>query len=323
MSETMLPELFISRLREILHQDACEACLESFHGQRVPSFRVNTLKAEIAEVIQQLSSLGLDVNKVEWAENAFWVPTDQREKLTNSDVAEQGHIYIQSLSSMMPPLLLNPLPGERILDIAAAPGSKTLQMAAMMENEGWISAVEIVKSRFFRLKDNIQRQGAEIVHTYLMDGSRVWKKCPEQFDRILVDAPCSSESRFQSADPATYQFWSEKKIKEQAKKQGKLLFSAIQSLKPGGELVYSTCSFAPEENETTVDKALKTFGDAIEILPIELPFEGWQQGMTKWRKKSFHPDLVKCRRILPSDTMEGFFLCKLRKKRSTILSDRR
>lgn len=318
MTTLALPELFISRLQQILPTSSIDAALRSFTVERDISFRINTLKAGQKEVIEQLEALGLKLHAVNWLEEVYTIAPEQRTLLTNSAAANEGLIYIQGLSSMLPALFLEPQPNERILDIAAAPGSKTLQMCNMMNNLGWISAVEIVKSRFFKLKDNLQRQGAQIVHTYLMDGSRVWKKCPEQFDRVLVDAPCSSESRFSTCDPESYQYWSEKKIKEQAKKQGKLLFSAIQSLKPGGVLVYSTCSFAPEENEVTVSKALKTFGDAIEILPLNLPIDNWQPGLSRWGKKEFPDELKHCRRIVPNQQMEGFFLCKIAKKHSTI-----
>ena len=123
-------------------------------------------------------------------------------------------------------------PEESVLDLAA--GGKTLQMACMMNNQGALSAVEPVKNRFFKLKANLEQQGASFVKTYLTDGRTVGGKCPERFDRVLLDAPCSSESRFTQLNPDSWSHWSIKKVKEVARKQKKLLMSALYSLKPGG-----------------------------------------------------------------------------------------
>ena len=151
------------------------------------------------------------------------------------------------------------------------------------------------------------------MQTYLKDGARVWRQCPEQFDRVLLDAPCSSEGKFRADAPKTWAYWSEKKIAEMNRKQRKLLYSAVRCLKPGGVLVYSTCTFAPEENEEVVDRALVQFGDALDVDDIELPFDNTVPGLAQWRGKTFDQRLRRARRIVPQDGMEGFFVCRLRK----------
>ncbi len=317
MSET-LPERFLARLREIIPPQNWPQVLASFGSVRRVSFRVNTLRSSVTDALAGLAAEGIEAEAETGFDNAFSVAADDKTALTRSRVYLDEDLYVQGLSSMLPPLLLAPRPGEKILDLAAAPGSKTTQLAALMENEGWISAVEVNKGRFHKLKDNLSRQEVRIAHTYLKDGSRVWRHVAEQFDRVLIDAPCSSEARFNMADPESYRYWSEKKIREMARKQGKLLFSAIQCLKPGGVLLYSTCSFAPEENELIVARAMKTFGDAVELLEVDLPFDNWQPGLTTWQNKKLANEISHCRRILPNERMEGFFLCLLHKRRSTL-----
>lgn len=314
----MLPPDFIDRLAMLLSTSEFQTVLEATRTPRVTSFRINTLKAERADVLDQLQSAGLDVHPLPWYPDGFWVAPESRQTLLDSPAYRQQGIYIQNQASMIPPLVLDPQPGERLLDLAAAPGSKTLQMTCMMAQEGEIAAVDSVKSRFFRLRENLRSQGATEVRTFLKDGRGVWKHRPEYFDRVLLDAPCSSEGRFHLNEPDSYAYWSLRKIKEMEKKQRRLLISAVHALRPGGTLVYSTCSLAPEENEGVVTYVLKKFGDALEVLPIELKIVEMIAPATIWQGKVFDPSIQHARRILPSKWMEGFFVCKIRKAAPTV-----
>ena len=148
---------------------------------------------------------------------------------------------------MLATLVLDPQPGEDVLDLAAASGGKTLHIAAKMRNEGKLSAVGPVRGQSFKLQTNLKRYGSEITRTYMTNGRTVGKKTPERFDRVLLDAPCSDESRIHQDDPESWQHWKLRKIKEQARKQYGLIRSASAALKPGGTLLYCTCSFAPEK----------------------------------------------------------------------------
>jgi len=314
-----LPDAFQQRLQQLFDEPVREKILAGFEAQRLTSFRINTLLAERDAVLDELRRDGLQPRVIDWPAEAYCVSLDERRKLTQSDACTSGRLYIQNPASMLPPLLLDPQPGEKILDLCAAPGSKTLQMAAMMENVGWISAVEAVKERFFRLRANLERHGAAIVHTYHVhtyhrDGTKVWRYVPEEFDRVLLDAPCSSEGQFSAADPETYRFWSPRKTHEMAKKQKKLLFSTLHCLKPGGTLVYSTCTLAPEENEGIIDWFLGKFRGEVEILDLPIHHPALLPGFSSLRGKPLDKEVIKAVRILPDHLLEGFFACLLRKR---------
>ncbi len=307
-----LPSEFVERFKAIYPDDA-DGLLPLFDAPKPLSFRINPLKIDPEEALRRLKEAGFLPKSVDWYDLAFTLPPEDRDRLVRSPLFERGEIYIQSLSSMLAPLALQPRPGEAVLDLAAAPGGKTLMMAALMRNEGLLSAVEPGRDRFFRLKANLDRGGVTIAKCYMTDGRGVGRKTPERFDKVMLDAPCSTEAKFRSFDPETTRYWSLKKVKEMAKLQTRLLFSAYQALKPGGTLLYATCSFAPEENEAVVDKLLKKEPNAA-VKPLNLPIDNQTPGLTTWGKKRFDKNLAQCVRVLPNQVMEGFFLAKIVKE---------
>lgn len=308
-----LPDAFLERLSQIVPAEQLPQTLASFSADKPTCCRINTLKCSPAQARDTLSQAGFSLDPVPWLDEAFFIPTDQRRPLTEHPLYRDGALYIQSLSSMTAVMALDPQPGEENLDLCAAPGGKTLFMAARMHNQGRLAAVEAVKPRFFRLKANLQQQGASVVHTYLADGRSIGRKVPARFDRIMLDAPCSSEARMREDDPESYQYWSPKKVLEMARKQKGLIESAWQALKPGGVMLYCTCSFAPEENEAIVQHLLKQHPDAAIIEPIQLPIGNQMTGLDQWAGKPFDASLHQAVRILPSATMDGFFMCRIRK----------
>lgn len=321
MSVNQLPEAFLTRLPAIVPEPCLSAVTASFERPPPTCFRVNTLNADIAQVLAELRGEGIDAAPVPWRRDSFVVADSARQALTRSAAFVRGRLYIQNLSSIFAAQALGAAPGEEVLDLAAAPGGKTLLLAAAMENRGRIAAVEAVKSRFFRLRNNIDLYGAAIVDCYLKDGRQVGRQVPERFDRVMLDAPCSSEARFYTADPASYKYWSEKKIREMQRKQKQLLHSALLALKPGGTLVYSTCSFAPEENELVLNRQLRKWGDQLQVVELQPPFGNCQPGLSEWRGKRLDARLERAVRILPGGAMEGFFLCVLKKLKSHFYSD--
>lgn len=309
-----IPALFLERLRRIVPEDRFEAVLRTFSEPAAASFRVNTLRAGRDEVVAELRGEGLSLHEVDWMAEAFWVEPEERARLLETAAYREGRIYVQNLSSMVPPLVLDPRPGERVLDLTAAPGSKTLQIACQMEQEGEIAAVELVRSRFFKMRANLEAQGAHAVRTFMRNGETVWRHRPDYFDRVLLDAPCSTEGRFHESDPASYAFWGPKKIDEMARKQRRLLFSAVRSLQPGGVLVYSTCAFAPEENEAVLDAMLRKFDGELTVEPLGLELDNMIPPLPEWQGTSFSPALAPARRVLPTRTMEGFFVARLSRR---------
>jgi 16S rRNA (cytosine1407-C5)-methyltransferase len=242
----------------------------------------------------------------------FTLPHQERPALMAHPAVEAGSVYPTNPSSIVAARALSVRPGQEVLDLAAAPGGKTLQLAAAMENRGRIAAVEAVKGRFHRMRANLGRCGVTMAEFYLADGRTIGRKVPERFDRVLLDSPCSSESRIRLDDPASYQHWSTRKTKEMVRKQRGLIRSAYLALKPGGELIYCTCAFSAEENELIVDYLLRRESGA-ELLEPEIAAANAIQGLTSWQEKSLDARLARCRRILPDDLFDGFFLARIRK----------
>jgi tRNA (cytosine49-C5)-methyltransferase len=314
-----LPAKFLERLAVIAGSSLFPSIRKTFNDRHT-TFRVNTIRAQRAEVQSALRQLGFHVTHVPWSADAFVLQNKSKRELTDTQMYKDGKIYIQGLASMIPPLVLDPQPGEAVLDLTAAPGSKTSQIAAMMNRRGELVANELNKVRFFRLQHNMDMLGvpddgeAWTFTLRMEDGSVLSKEYPEYFDRILVDAPCSGESRFIEGVPKTYGYWNEKKIKRLAYRQHKLLMAAWTALKQGGVLVYSTCTFAPEENEARVSKVKERLGDACVVEPISLGGLKKMPCHTAWKGKTYHPDVLRCLRVLPAKDIEGFFVARMRKR---------
>ncbi len=239
-----------------------------------------------------------------------------------------GYYYVQELASMLPVLVLEPKENELILDLCAAPGSKTTQIASIINNTGTIIANEISLGRIRILASNTERCGVTNTIISKKDAISLCKNLkkqgelkkiegkgtlvPYQFDKILLDAPCSGEGTLRSTI-RTYKMWNINSIKKFSKIQKNMIKSAFEILKPNGILVYSTCTHAPEENEEVVDFILKEFQDSIKIEPIKLPIPT-RQGITKWQEKEYLKDVQLACRVYPHvANTEGFFLAKFTK----------
>ena len=244
-----LPSEFMSRLKEIIPQDNLTKVLESFHIGKNVGIRCNSLSQDPEKSLQQLDQIHIPFKKISWNQHTYTIPAEYKSQLSHHDLTNLGHIAIQNLSSIWAVLALDPKPHEDILDLTAAPGSKTALIAECMQNTGNISACEKSKNRFYKLNNYLKQLNIKNCKTYLKDSRLVWKHCAERFDRVLCDVPCSSESRFQLDDPDSYHYWSLRKIKQLSHTQKGLLESAYRCLKPGGVLVYSTCTFAPEKTK--------------------------------------------------------------------------
>ncbi len=277
------------------------------------SIRVNTLKIDPERLIKRLEGRGLKLEPVSWHE-WFYVAKDQDSAKRVGKTLEHvlGYYYVQELVSALPPLVLNPEPGEVILDLAAAPGSKTTQMAQMMENKGTIIANDVDLSRISALKSNIDRLGITNVAITQIDARRFYSN--RKFHKILLDAPCSSEGTIRK-NPWSPPKISLNEIKRLSKLQKAMIRNAYHLLEKGGVLVYSVCTFSPEECEEVVDFAIKL---GFEPEKVEVPLKT-VPGIRKWvdeKGKEYEYDMgvTKAVRLYPhvNDT-GGMFIAKLRK----------
>lgn len=308
-----LPEIFKERLYEIYPAYLADRILKSFEYRKNTTFRINLIKAKREEVLRELKKEGFILQNVNFYPDAFILKNKSLRELAETRVYREGKIYVQNLSSMLPPLILSPQAGENILDLASAPGSKTTQLACLLENKAKIVAVEKIKPRYYKLLANLQHQGVCNTEVLLEDGIKVWRRYPEFFDKVLLDAPCSSEARFFISNPRTFMYWKIRKVKECAKKQKGLLLSGLRALKVGAILVYSTCTFSPEENEMVLNWLLKRVGDRVRIEPISLKIKNILPALRGWRGRNFPEQISNAIRIIPDENMEGFFIAKIRK----------
>lgn len=284
-----------------------EGILRGMGSRRLTTLRVNTLRSSPREIERFLREAGVKFRKVPWCAEAFILVEHRERDVQAWDVYQDGRIYLQSLSSMVPALALEPRPGECVLDIAAAPGSKTTQMAALMENSGSILAVELNAVRAERLRYNVALQGCRIVEVRTGRGEKIAAEMPESFDRVLLDVPCSGEGRFLVGDPASSRGWSVRAVTECARLQRKLMAAGARALKPGGVLVYSTCTLNLEENERIIQWARETLPLETEKVPVSIPgsFAGMAHGTVSGVERAL--------RLFPDSDKEGFFVCRMRR----------
>lgn len=297
-----IPEFLYNDLIKQYGDEITNKIIEGYKVKRNVTFRVNTLKSNVQEIENILNENNISFNKVDWSEDAFILNEATESDVRKLSIYEEGKIYLQSLSSMIPALIVAPKQNENILDMAAAPGGKTTQMAALSDNQALITACEKNKIRADRLKYNLEKQGTKKV-TVLNEDSRNLSEY-FSFDKILLDAPCSGSGTINLEDENFEKVFTEELVNRSMKTQYNLLKKAISVLKSGHELVYSTCSILSKENEENVQKLLK-MGN-VEIVPIDKEM---------FKEVPMLPVSVEgtiC--VCPTRFYEGFFVAKLRKK---------
>jgi len=274
------------------------------------SIRVNTLMSTIKETKKSIEDKGWKLQQIPWCKDGFWIAHDERRDVGNLLEYHLGKIYVQEAASMIPPLVLQPKPGDLVLDMAASPGSKTTQMAAMMDNEGLLVANDYKGSRLQSLGINLQRSVVTNTVITLMRGQGIKNM---QFDKILLDAPCSGTGTIRKS-LKTIRIWNAGMITKLAKQQKELIETAFALLKPGGEMVYSTCSLEPEENEGVVNHLLGRHENA-EVVKVKLPGLKVSKPVMEFKKEKYNSQVRKVIRIWPQDNdTEGFFVAKIKKK---------
>jgi NOL1/NOP2/sun family putative RNA methylase len=304
-------QALISRTMEILSVGEHEA-IELLRTPRQQSVRINPLRGDVKSTLDELKTEGWEGQAVPWCANGYTIDSGLQEVRDSKAVAE-GRAFIQNAASWLPVIMLDPQPAQQILDVCAAPGGKTSHIAALTANGAHIWANDNSRTRLTKLQSNLERLDANIDNYTLYDATMLARKLSgEQFDKILLDAPCSGEGMMNLDNPKDFNSWSVAHIKRLQQLQKKIAGQAWQLLKPGGTLVYSTCTMAPEENEAVVDYLLRTNPDA-EIVPIELQLPNRVPAVAEWNGKSFAPATQGCMRLKPSPDVEAFFVCKLQK----------
>ena len=297
-----LSEFLTNELIKQYGEETYNKIIEGYNQKRFTTLRVNTLKAKVSYICSVLSENNIEYEKVSWNNEALIIKNANEIDIKELEIYKNGEIYLQSLSSMMPAIILEPKENEDILDMTAAPGGKTTQIAALTNNKANITACEMNTVRADRLKYNIEKQGATSVTVLKEDSRRLNDYF--SFDKILLDAPCSGSGTILLNNERTYKNFSENLVKKTIKSQKDLLKKAIKILKPGHELVYSTCSILKQENENTIKEIIEK-GQA-EVMAIN---EGKLKDIPKL-KSNIDGALTVC----PNEYYEGFFVVKLRKK---------
>lgn len=276
--------------------------------------RVNLLKISVDHLIScLLTKYNIKASPVEGISNALKI-IDGANVLGKTLEHILGYYYIQGLSSMLPPLILNPSQEDVVLDLCSAPGSKTTSISEMMKSEGTLIANEIAVDRVKMLVFNIDRMNLMNTAVLHFKGEQLSKIYSNRFDKILVDAPCSGLGIIQKKGEVN-NWWSLERANKLGDLQLRLLIAAIKMAKPGGEIVYSTCTLTIEENEAIINKALQKY--PVELEDISLPVNSID-AFTSFGETFFHPSLVKARRILPWEAdSDGFFIAKLKKNGET------
>lgn len=293
-------EFIKNRLLKDYEESVVENILTGYKN-KYTTLRVNTLKSNLEEVKEILFKNNINYKSVSWYKDALIIENAKEKDIRALSIYEEGKIYLQNLSSMLPPLVVSPKEKESILDMAAAPGGKTTELSALSNNNALITAIEKDKIRSDRLKYNLNKQGASRVTVLVEDASKLDDFF--RFDKILLDAPCSGSGTIDLENISSYKNFSEDLIKKSIERQKKLLLKASKIIKSGGEIIYSTCSILKDENENIVSLLLNN--NDFEIVPLD---ENLFINIPKL------PVTIKgtiC--VCPNELYEGFYLAKIKK----------
>lgn len=299
--EKNIPDFLKEMLNEQYGEEKTAEIMAGYANKRKSSFRINPLKTDKEEVIIILNDLNIEYETVAWYENAFIISYEDEQKLRDTNLYEDGKIYFQSLSSMIPVIVLDAKADENVLDMAAAPGGKTTQMFAEADGKVLITACEKNKIRAERLKYNLEKQGASRVNVMMQDARKLDDFF--SFDKVLLDAPCSGSGTLFLDDEKQINGFTKELINRSVTTQKEMLQKALKVLKTGHEMVYSTCSILREENENQLEKLVEQ--GKIEIIPIDI---------SKYEKMNTLDTVLQgtlC--VCPDEYYEGFYVAKFKK----------
>ncbi|MCD6320146.1 MAG: RsmB/NOP family class I SAM-dependent RNA methyltransferase [Candidatus Desulfofervidaceae bacterium] len=305
------PETLLSLL---MGEEATKTYLAQAGRRILTAIRLNPLKARPEDILHFLQEDSFKLTPLSFYPLAYKVDYEPF-PISKSFVHFSGLIYLQDPSSMLPPLVLDPKPGEKVLDLTAAPGSKTTLLATLMQNQGMLVALDNSGKRLRALSYNLERWGVINAGWARILGEQAGTVFFECFDKVLVDPPCTALGTLHKS-PEILRWWKEGKVMKLARIQERLLISGLKALKPGGSLVYSTCTLTPHENEGVINAILERY--PVELEEISLPSDlNPSPGLTEFLNFKFPSALRKTVRLYPLETLgEGFYIAKLRKKGS-------
>lgn len=308
---------FLEKLEKIYDKNDFEICKKWFEiEKRKTCFRINILKSSEKEIFEILEKNNLKAKKINFLKNAYILENWKEKDLWDLDIFKDGKIYLQSLSSQIPVDFFDLKNNEKnlkILDITASPGWKTSQIQTLLENNWEIFAIDNNAIRIEKLKFTLERQGTKNVKIFKDDARKI--KFEENFfDKIIADLPCSAEWKFLKNKEKSFGYWKEEIVSKNAKLQKEILKNIVPSLRFGWELIYSTCTISPEENEDICHFLLCNFPE-LEIEKIDFDYENARNWLANFWKKIFKKEIASSvKRILPSLESEWFFIAKFRKK---------
>ncbi len=308
-----LPVSFTARYEKLLSPEVLSRlCYIPPQGKEI-SLRIHADRMTKDQFETLASTYGWTCRPVSNVDGAFHVEANSGKSITSTPEYFAGLYYVQETASMLPPLILAPAANSSVLDMTAAPGSKTTQLSQLMSKTGAIIANDADPRRMKALSFNIEKQGCLNVALCCGDACRFGDSTPEMFDYVLLDAPCSAEGSI-TKDPGYFTYWHENKIPKLATLQKELLTAAVKTCKTGGTIVYSTCTIAPEENESIIDWLLTKYGESIEIEVIPGFDNIPRSAITSWQGRTFSADVKKAIHLIPTiDQHESFFIAKIRK----------
>lgn len=305
MTQMQLPEKFLKTMKQILGEEY-GAFLESFDGKRQFGLRVNTAKMKLEE-FERIAPFHL--SKIPWIADGYFY--EEEDAPAKHPFYAAGLYYLQEPSAMTPASRLSVTPGERVLDLCAAPGGKATALGAKLQGEGLLVANDINNARAKALLRNLELFGISNAFVTNEPPHILAEHYPEYFDKIMVDAPCSGEGMFRK-NPAVVEAWQEKGPEYFSRLQRDIILYAADMLRPGGRMLYSTCTFSPLENESVITHLLRERPE-MEVIPME-DYEGFAEGLTAFGGEQFHESCRLCRRIFPHRMAgEGHFLALLYK----------
>lgn len=312
-------DIFISRMASILQLPKGEV-KHLFYQRARTTIRLNPLTGDTKKTYKILKdSKGWELQDIKNINDTYFVNNKDKSEISQTDEYRDGKFYIQDLASILSIHILEPKDGEDILDMCAAPGSKTTLISALTNNRANIVANDIDTPRVGKLNNVLHQFGGKNVKVTNIDGTLFGKMYPNHFDKVLLDAPCSGEGRIYLRGPKPLRAWSIKKVNAMINPQIKLIESAFNTLKVGGTLIYSTCTLEPDENENVITHLLNNYDDAqIEEIELTKNLEPLLQksiktGITRWSGNIYHKDMLKTVRIIPSPEMMGFYIAKITK----------